>query len=152
MIVEQIRASRSMMAITFNWRLRLTNNTAAAIEGLQLSGDIACAHGQVPTEQQLAGEATTLPHLRQIPAVPAGDSVELKGEMRLPVANITSISQGSAPVLVPLLRLRIGGPSLDQQTRNWVVGLQGEAGGRLRPFPLGDRLQAFGAAGARLLA
>ena len=141
-----------MMAITFAWRLRLTNNTAIEVDGLQLSGDIACAHGQVPTEQQLATEATALPHLRQVPSIPAGETVELKGEIRLPVDSIVPIRQGSAPVLVPLLRLRLAGEAIDQQTRNWVVGLQGEAGARLQPFPLGDRLQAYGTAGARLLA
>ena len=152
MEVEQIRVSRSMMAITFAWRLRLTNNTEGDLGDLQLSGDIASAHGKVPTEQQLATGATALPALRQLPPIAAGETVELKGEIRLPVERVVPIRQGSAPVLVPLLRLRITGEALDQQTRNWVVGLQGKAGARLQPFPLGDRLQTYGTAGARSLA
>lgn len=137
-VLEARRLDASIMATTLVYELRVTNHGAAPLNALAIEGDMVAAHASLPMEQQIAGLADKLELKHTLPALGAGESAELKGEMRLPLAAITPIRAGDAAYFVPLARLRVNaadGAAAVAQT--YVVGeLPAQPGGALRPFRL----------------
>lgn len=141
------RLSATLVNALLDYAVTLTNTGSITIELIALGGDMLGAHasrgeGQVAA----AGDA---PILHRVPRLAAGESVELTGTLRLPLAQILPITQGAAMLLVPLVRLSMratghGGEALTLAD-TFVVGEPPQApGGGLRPFrlDLGPRIYA----------
>ena len=134
--LEARHLSRAMINATLSYRLTLTNRTEAALGPLRVTGDIITAHASLSAADQFAPADEALAAIQQVPALAAGESTTLSGELRLPIASILPIRSGAARVFVPLARFRIAGDGT-AMTRVFVVGQASEQpGGALRPFAL----------------
>lgn len=147
--LEPLRLSVSLVNATLQYRLILTNRTPDAFGPIAIAADMIGAHASLSPERQLAQDGADFPLRHEISALAAGASAEVKGELRLPLAEITPIRAGSAALLVPLVRLRVqtGGHAL---TIAIVVGETPAApGAPLRPFRLDTGPRIFGSVSQR---
>ena len=83
----------------------------------------------------MAAPETELPLLHEVPSLAPGETVELKGELRLPLARGMPIRQGAAVVFVPLARFRAGAAGGEPRCFTVVVG-QPSPRGALQPHRL----------------
>ena len=134
--LDAARMSATLFNATLAYRLSVTAGTA--IENLTVRGDMTAAHSSRPAQEQLgSGDA---PVLHSAGPLVAGESIELAGEIRLPLSAITPIQHGSAALFIPLVRLELEGMADGKPVRlraAFVVGLE-ERGSdeRLHPFRL----------------
>ena len=150
--LEPVRLSLSLVNATLQYRLRLANAGTEATGPIALSADMIAAHASLAEDSQLGRDGAALEPRHQLPGLAPGETTEITGELRLPLASIRPILSGSAALLVPLVRLRIeaGGLSL---TRALVVGeTPVKPGGLLRPFRLDHGPRIFAAVSQRELA
>ncbi|MFN3457356.1 MAG: hypothetical protein ACK4Z8_07245 [Novosphingobium sp.] len=134
--ISVARMSASLVNATLSYRLSL--GTSAALSRIEVRGDMISAHASRPAEEQLGlGEAQVL---HRLPGLAAGETIELGGEVRLPLAAITPIRHGSAVLFVPLVRFEVMALDGDRPVKlraAFVVGLEEMAAGeRLQPFRL----------------
>ncbi len=129
-----------MSATLFNATLayRLSVSAGTVIDILTVRGDMTAAHASRPTEEQLGGGDA--PVLHRSGPMAAGETIELAGEIRLPLSAITPIRHGSAALFVPLVRLELEGMTDGKPLHlraAFVLGLE-ELGAnqRLQPFRL----------------
>ncbi|WP_374409225.1 hypothetical protein [Pelagerythrobacter sp.] len=149
---KPLRFSRSMMNATFAWRLVLENRGGEQWDDLEIEADLVTAHGSAPIADQLADAAAPLAPMRTVAALAPGETVELDGDVRLPLQQVRAIRQGSAAVYVPLLRLRVAAKGKAPLARTFLVGqLPDRHGGNLRPFRLDEMPQSYSAIGMRPL-
>ncbi|AKM07334.1 hypothetical protein AM2010_1260 [Pelagerythrobacter marensis] len=149
---QPVRFSRTMMNATFACRIVLENRGGSAWEDIVVEADLVTAHGAVPIGDQLADPATPLASVHDVAALPAGESMELATDVRLPLQQVRPIRQGSAAVYVPLLRLRVVTPGMAPVAQTYLIGqLPDRPGGRLRPFRLDEIPQVYQAIGIRAL-
>lgn len=132
--LEPRHLGRTMLNATFGYQLVLENRGAGAIGPLAVSGDIASAHGSRTAEEQLSPAGA--PPLHEVPVLAPGESVSLRGELRLPMGEILPVRNGSAEFFVPLARFRIEDRAqATSLSRVFLVGQPGtRADGALRPF------------------
>jgi hypothetical protein len=128
--------SASLVNATLSYRLRLS--AGAELADLEVVGGMTSAHASRPTDELLGlGDA---PKLHAVQGIAAGDIVELCGDVRLPLAEITPIRHGSSALFVPLVRLEVSGRADGEPftTRAaFVVGIEDSATSeRLQPFRL----------------
>lgn len=134
--ISVVRMSASLVHATLSYRLSLA--ARAALSGIEVRGDMISAHASRPAEEQLGlGEAQVL---HRLPWLAASETMELGGEVRLPLAAITPIRHGSAALFVPLVRFEVTAQDGDRSVKlraAFVVGLEElSAGERLQPFRL----------------
>lgn len=146
-----IRMSASLVNATLSYRLILT--CADTIESLVVRGDMTSAHASRPTEDQLGlGDA---PILHRADRANKDEVVELKGEIRLPLAAITPINHGTAALFVPLVRFELHGTCAGQPITlrtAYVIGINDqEPDARLRPFRLDTGPRVYSELGRRAL-
>lgn len=146
-----IRMSASLVNATLSYRLIIT--CADTIESLVVRGDMTSAHASRPTEDQLGlGDA---PILHRTDRANKDEAVELKGEIRLPLAAITPINHGTAALFVPLVRLEVHGTCAGQPftlRTAYVIGVDDRAPDeRLRPFRLDAGPRVYSELGRRAL-
>jgi hypothetical protein len=135
MELEARHLSRALVNATLAYRLTLTNAADSAIGPLRIGGDIVSAHASLSAQEQLAPGAA-LATIHEVASLAPGESIALKGELRLPLASILPIQRGASRVFVPLARFRAEAPGT-ALTRVFVIGRASEQpGGALRPFPL----------------
>ena len=147
-----LRLSVSLVNATLQYRLTLVNRAAAACGPLAVGADMIAAHASLPEDAQLGRDGAGLAPRHRVPGLAPGESVELVGELRLPLASVTPIRAGAASLLVPLVRLRIEGAG-PAQTVALVVGeTPASPGAPLRPFRLDQGPRIFGAVSQRALA
>lgn len=143
--------SASLVNATLSYRLILT--CADTIESLVVRGDMTSAHASRPSEDQLSlGDA---PILHRPGRVNKDEVIELKGEIRLPLAAITPINHGTAALFVPLVRLEVQGTCAGQPISlhtAYVIGINDQApDARLRPFRLDAGPRVYSELGRRAL-
>lgn len=102
---EPLGLRLSLVYATLQYRLSIT--AGGDLPAGHLLGDMIGAHASIPTEQQLAPALDTLPLLKAVPSIAAGETVTLKGELQLPLSAIRPLQQGSASFFVPLVRLSL---------------------------------------------
>ena len=139
--LEARRMSASLMATTLNYVLTLTNTTDQPLSALAVEGDMIAAHGSLPADKQIAGDAQRLELRHALVTLAPGESAEFTGDFRLPLAALVPIRAGDAAYFIPLARWRVeastsaGTPLVQVQT--FVVGeLPEQPGAALRPFRL----------------
>ncbi|MFN2098550.1 hypothetical protein [Altererythrobacter sp. MF3-039] len=147
--LEAVSLSRSVMNLTLNYRLAITNQTLAMIERLGVSGDLITARGGVPLTQQVANSQSELPLLHEVARLSGKQTKDLSGKLTLPVAELALARQGE-PLYVPLVRLRIEGYDGAPKVQTFVIGmLPTEVGGKLQPFRIDEQPQTYSQIGQR---
>lgn len=136
--LEARRFSATLVNASLDYRLRVTNAGAQPLADIAIGADMIGAHASLPAEAQLAQESATFEPLHRIAALAPGESAELSGTLRLPLAGAAAIRQGTAALFVPLVRLRAqagaDGPSF---ASTHVIGeVPMRPGSGLRPFRL----------------
>ncbi|MEY4160539.1 MAG: hypothetical protein RLZZ136_1160 [Pseudomonadota bacterium] len=102
--LEPLRLSATLLNTTLSYRLIVTNQGAAPVANIMLSGNMIAAHAALPMAQQLAIDGQNLDPITHVPWLEAGESITFTGAMRLPLAGITPIQSGPALLFVPLAR------------------------------------------------
>ncbi|MGV3511622.1 MAG: hypothetical protein ACO1OX_06420 [Novosphingobium sp.] len=145
------RMSASLINATLSYRLLLT--AGSDITDLVVRGGMASAHASRPAEEQLS--VAHAPQLHRLDRLAVGEIIELAGEIRLPLAEITPIRHGSAALFVPLVRLEVTGTAGGEpmvQRAAFVVGIEERSGGeRLQPFRLDLGPRVYSRVGQRAL-
>lgn len=150
--LEPLRFSVSLMNATLQYRLRLTNLSTQGIGPIAVAADMIGAHASLSDDSQLGRDGAGLEVRHELATLAPGESAEMKGEFRLPLASVTPIKSGIATLIVPLVRLRVDGPGISL-TRAVVVGESPTVpGGLLRPFRLDTGPKIFGAVSQRGIA
>lgn len=136
--LEVRRFSATLVNASLDYRLRVVNTGALPLADIIIGGDMIGAHASLPPEAQFAHDGAALEARHRIATLGPGESAELSGTLRLPLAGAAAIRRGTAALFVPLVRLcaRAGadGPSF---ASTHVVGeVPARPGGGLRPFRL----------------
>lgn len=135
--VEITGLSRSLMMLSLTCELSIANRSARALRNLSIHADITSAHRTLPVDRQLALEDTVLPLSATIERIAPHQSLVTRLNLQLPVRELAAFRRGEAIACVPLLRIRVEGPSIESRMQTHVIGLaNGSATGRLRPVPL----------------
>ncbi len=155
--LEPLRMSASLIFATLHYRLTLTNRGSAALGPFAIAADMISAHASISQADQLSPDIAALTELHRLPSLQPGETAELTGDIRLPLAAVTPIHSGNARLLVPLVRLRALGGEAQQRIvlggGNFVVGEPSEVpGGKLRPFRLDLGPRTFSGVAQRKLA
>lgn len=152
LIFEPLRFSVTLVNATLQYGLTLTNRSAMPLAPIHVAADMIAAHASLPEEAQLGLDGSGLELRHELASLAPGESAQVRGELRLPLAAVTPIRAGSAALLVPLVRLRVEGAG-STRTTALVVGEPGASpGGPLRPFRLDQGPRIFGAVSQRALA
>lgn len=95
----------SLVYATLQFRISIAPEHDFA--GGRLLGDMIGAHASISPDQQLAPAIEALALLKTVPAAPAGETVELTGQIQLPLNAIPPLQQANATFFVPLVRIAI---------------------------------------------
>lgn len=111
-------ASRSIMRLSVDFSLEITNRSSQPVRHLNIAGELACA-------QQGASRAAPIDKtkaIEDVERIAPGQSRRIKGTLQLPLHEITTIDQGGKPVVIPLVHFRLGTPDQTAIKRTFVVG------------------------------
>lgn len=150
--LEPLRLSLTLVYATLQYRLVLTNRSAAPLGPLHVAADMISAHASLPEEAQLGLDGPGLELRHELASLGPGETAELAGELRLPLAAVIPIRAGTAALLVPLVRLRLEGAGPSRTTALVVGEPPVSPGGPLRPFRLDHGPRIFGTVTQRSLA
>lgn len=154
--VETLRLS--VVYATLSYRLTLTNPGQAPLGTLRISGDLASGHASLPIGQQLLLDGDGLDGQHELPGLAPGETAALKGELRLPLAQVIPLRAGSALFFAPLARFLIEAGGKDEpganpsanpsarfsESRVFTVGLPSDRpGGSMQPLRLDLGPQLF---------
>ncbi|MET0180538.1 MAG: hypothetical protein ABW194_08670 [Novosphingobium sp.] len=149
------RMSATLVNATLSYRLAVTNNGPVPLREVSVAGDMIGAHASRPAEELLGAAGIELPPLHAVAALAPGESVELRGDIRLPLVAITPIRRGPAALFVPLARLRARGFAPDgapvEGGGTFLVGQEPDANARLQPFRLDLGPRNYSQIGQQLL-
>jgi hypothetical protein len=133
-----------MVYATLSYEVLVTNRGGQPLTDVRLGADLVTAHARIPTDQQLADPLVPLAPVRAFDRLDPGQSEQVVGEQRLPVAQIRPIPHGKAVVYVPLLRVRGEAQGMIPVARTFVIGLRSAgASERLQPFRLDEMPQTY---------
>jgi hypothetical protein len=141
--IELRKLSLTLMNATLGYRLTLTNAGAVPLRGIAVAADLIGAHGSLPREAQLAGPVTELPIHHRLAGLAPGESDDVTGELRVPLAELRTIAQGRAQLFVPLARFRIACEGEEARCFTLVAGQPSPSGnGAIQPvrLDLGPRI------------
>lgn len=138
--LQATRLSATLLNATLQYRLTLINRGDVPLADVAVAADMIGAHAALG-EAQLASNDTELIPRHTLPALAPGETAELSGEIRLPLAAIMPIRKGRAQLFVPLVRLRAtaqraGGGQVETGTTFVVGEPPAQPGGGLRPIRL----------------
>lgn len=137
--LEVTRMSATLVNATLTYRLKVANTGSLPIAEVAIAGDMVSAHASVPNAEMLGADGVPMPELHRITALAPGESKDLTGDIRLPLAAIIPIQRGDARLFVPLARFRSTGtcagvPVVTHSA--FLVGQEPEARAKLQPFRL----------------
>lgn len=146
--MEARKFSLTLMNATLAYTVTLTNTSDAPVMGLTLYGDLTGGNAATAQDVQFAGPSTEVSALHTIDQLAPGETRELRGEMRLPLAAITPIRQGAGVATLPLARFRLAGGADEAAPRIYAVGEASKAGqtdshAALTPFRLDQGPRIF---------
>jgi hypothetical protein len=135
--IELRKLTLTLMNATLGYRLTLTNAGLEPLEDIAIAADLIGAHGSLPREVLLAGPATELPVTHRLAGLAPGESADVTGEVRVPLAELRPITQGRAQLFVPLARFRIGAQGEEPRCFTLVAGQPSPSGnGAIQPVRL----------------
>lgn len=120
--IEPSKLALTLINATLSYRLTLTNRGAEALEDITVAADLIGAHAALSREEQLAGPLTELSERHRLAGLAPGESGEVSGDLRLPLAMIRPIVKGRAELLVPLARFRVSPRGAEPRCFTVVVG------------------------------
>jgi hypothetical protein len=139
-----VRLSRSMVYATLSYEVQVTNRGGRPLEDVRLGADLVTAHARIPTDQQLADPLVPLAPVQSFERLDPGQSVQVTGELRLPISQIRPIPHGKAVVYIPLLRVRGEAQDVIPVARTFVIGMRSAGvSERLQPFRLDEMPQTY---------
>lgn len=145
-------ASSTLINALLSYRVILTNEGGDRLSNLEISGVMAQA------EKDVAVSDLGLTHapLHELPALDAGQSVTLQGELRLPLTAIRPISFQSQALFIPLARFAVeyldGDGEKQRQVAAFVVGREYDPPRqKMAPFRLDLGPGSFSPVGQRVL-
>lgn len=146
------RLSVSLVNATLHYRLAVTNLSGAPLGPIAIAADMIGAHASIPAETQLGQDGGGLELRHELAALGAGETAEMRGELRLPLAQVTPIRSGAATLLVPLVRLRVEAGRASFTSAVVVGETPPVDGAPLRPFRLDTGPRIFGSVSQREVA
>lgn len=99
----------TLMAVTLNYRITLSNRGDAALAQVLIGGSFEAAAGNLAVERQLEPPRGQLPVAHEVESLSAGEVTELTGEIRVPLARLNPIRRGEQALFVPIARLHAAG-------------------------------------------
>ena len=135
--IELRKLTLTLMNAALGYRLTLTNAGSEPLADIAVAADLIGAHGSLPRELLLAGPATELPASHVLAGLAPGESADVNGEVRVPLAQLRPIIQGRAQLFVPLARFRIGADGQEPRCFTLVAGQPSPSGnGSIQPVRL----------------
>lgn len=135
--IELRKLTLTLMNAALGYRMTLTNAGLEPLEDIAVAADLVGADGSLPREMQLAGPSTELPVSHRLAGLAPGESADVTGEVRLPLAELRPIAQGRAQLFVPLARFRIGAEGEEPRCFTVVAGQPSPSGtGAILPVRL----------------
>lgn len=125
--LEPVAMRLSLFYATLQYRLTLSAEEARG--PITVSGDMISAHASLSQEQQLGPQVQDMARRHDLQALAAGEPVQLKGEIQLPLSEIRAMRQGDATLFVPLVRLCLTGPDGLALRRVFTLGIPGGGAG-----------------------
>jgi hypothetical protein len=138
MTLEIIRATRSVMMFTLEYRITIANRSDRAVCDLALAAQIACARAGIGAGSNAASPGAAQA-LDTIARIGPHQTRSITGEVQMPLSAVTPLRQGNRPLFVPLVHVTLdsageaGGGAVT--TRSFVIGTP-SASGRIHPIPL----------------
>ena len=144
-------AGSTLLNAVLGYRITLHNDGTETLKDLALSGLLAQASGDVPRSGTGAMQA-----IGNADSIAPGQSVELKGEIRLPLAQIEPISYNRQSLFVPVVHFicAYAGNSSErrEERHSFIVGREHEPPrAKMAPFRLDQGPRNFRPVGQRLL-
>lgn len=116
--LDVIGATRSLMRLSVEFSLEITNRAQNAVRDIDIAGELACAQegsvGVSPVDKTQSFAA--------IDRLAPQQSRRVTGTLQLPVSQITAIKQNGKPVVIPLIHLRLGSSHVQATKRTFVLG------------------------------
>lgn len=138
--LDVVSATRSVMTLTLDLRLTLANRSDRAVRGLVVAAKLDCAR---PGEDAAAAIGAGEP-LGEIARIGPQQGATVTAQLRLPVAELRLIRQGSGRVYIPLVHVTFEGEGVPATLRTFVIGTPSAGGaGRLHPLPVGAQVGAI---------
>lgn len=138
----------SFVYATLTYRLEVINRGASDLAALRIHGDLASGHASIPVWRQLSLDPAQLELKHDLAALAGGETASLKGELRLPLADVLPLQAGQALLYAPLARFllqaeRAEPPSL-AEARVFSIGLPSDRrSDTMQPFRLDLGPQLF---------
>ena len=148
---DAIKLTRSMAFATLDYRVTLFNRAKSAARDMVLSADLVTAHGNASMESQVASADHSLDRRHTFERIAPGQTVRHEGKLQLPLGEARVIRQGNAPLMVPLLRVRLDREGDEPIVKTFVIGQGFPGGGKLAPFRLDEGPRSYSPLGARAL-
>ena len=151
---DALKLTRSMAFATLDYQVTLLNRARSAAQDMVLSADLVTAHGDAPMESQIASADQPLEQRHTFVRIAPGQTVRHEGKLQIPLGEARIIRQGSAAMMVPLLRVRLdaGGDTAEAPiVKTFVIGQGIPGGGKVAPFRLDDGPRSYSPVAARAL-
>ncbi len=137
LMLEVERVTRSMMMLSVKYHLVIANRADRAMRDLQVHADLTSAKRGTSEEGQLASVETELPIADTVERIGPNQSRTIKGTLQIPIQDLSIFPHGRHPAVVPLIRVRVSGETVDPVAKTYVVGLPSDAmGARFLPLSL----------------
>jgi hypothetical protein len=112
----------SLVYATVQYELEITNTGAVELPSLQVRADLASAHASLGTREQLAPAPEQLEAKHSVAPLAPGETIMLKGEVRVPLQYVRTVTKGAAQFFVPLVRFAILAPDGGGMRRVYTTG------------------------------
>ncbi len=138
---QPTRFNLTLQHAALGYRLAFCNRGAEPLGPLIIRADLVAETSRMAQHHPVGCAADALPLCHYLDSLPAGDTMELTGELRLPLAGIAAMRLGTAELLVPLMRLCAESAGECQPvlsvSAGFAIGLPPlSAGGGIQPFRL----------------
>jgi hypothetical protein len=97
----------SLVYATVQYELDVANDGLTELPELQVRADLSSAHASLGTREQLAPDPEQMEAKHTLAALAPGETVKLKGEVRVPLQQVVPLAKGNARFFVPLVRFAI---------------------------------------------
>lgn len=134
----------SLVYATLAYQLDVTNRGDAPLAALRVFGDMIAAHASQTRTQQLSLAGSAIEKKHEIAVLAPGESVTLKGQIRLPLAEVLPVRAGQAELLVPLARFLVEATGCPDASHIYSLGQRGDrADGGMSAFRIDLGPQLF---------
>jgi uncharacterized repeat protein (TIGR01451 family) len=151
----QAESARStLVGAAVAYRLTVTNNGEASAQNLQVSGLITNADAQQKQTLSFFFNDTTRQPVHTLPALAPGETIELRGELRLSHSAIVPIRVKDRALLIPVVAFNIrygwAGGGRGRTGSAFIVGQESDPPReRMAPFRLDLGPRQFRSVGSR---